>query len=259
MTLPNNLLENAGNLRDAVLLIVSVIYFIGYITWASYSYFRRLGTVRALDAQYFVIGIPVVLLMALVISVMSSLGLWLDSWNSFLQGLGSQVRLTIGVGLAGLVLLLAYFLLKSKSIYSYRPYILIIAMLTTWLFIPDSGGLLRVASHITFILVTLATFAFITTLYVTIIYERIPHTLGGGKTRTACLDLVRKALSPSLLKELTANRVGRNQSIVQSRDVTVVSISDNWVLVRVGQIKDITAPVIEIPRSAIASIIWRKD
>jgi hypothetical protein len=255
MILTNDLLRNAADLRDAVIFVASIIYIIGYITWASYSYYRRLGTVKALDAQYFVIGIPVALLMVLVLSAMSNLGIWLDSWNLYLYSLGSQFRFIIGIIFLVLGVIVILFYLRTRHKNFRLSFILAILFWIIVVLTPDSGGLLRLTSRIMLTVVTLAIFAILIVIYVTRVYELIPHTLGGGKCRTARFDLIKRAISPTLLKQLAANRVG-NHSIIQSRDVTVVSISDNWVLVRVGQVQDTSAPIIELPRTSIASVIW---
>jgi hypothetical protein len=202
-----------------------------------------------------VIGFPVTLVMILVLAAMPNLGIWLDSWNLYLYSLGSQLRLIISIIFLVLNAIVSLFFLRAIRKNLWRSFLLLILFWIIVVLMPDSGGFLRLTSRIALIAITLVTFAIIIVIYVTRIYEFIPHTLGGGKCRTARFDLIKKTVSPSLLKQLAATRVG-NHSIIQSRDVTVVSISDNWILVRIGQLQDVTTPIIELPRSSIASIIW---
>ena len=51
-------LQGLGEARDGILVSIAVIYILGFLSWATYSWRRHLGFVPILEAQYLVAGIP---------------------------------------------------------------------------------------------------------------------------------------------------------------------------------------------------------
>lgn len=259
MAISDDLLKNAANLRDAVIFLASIIYVIGYITWSLYSNYRKLGTVKALDAQYFVIGIPVTIIMILAIPVISKLITWVDFWYQYLFSLDWKYLTTTARILNLLIVSIVIAARRSRETQknSRSRYILYMMLgFFILVLIPVTDIFSRWITNFVLTVLTLLIFGFVIKFYVTKVYEIIPHNLGGGKFRVARFDLIKDVISPFVLKELVAHQV--DDAIVQSRDVTVVSTSDNWILIRIGKIQDIDIPIIEIPRTSIASIVWQK-
>jgi hypothetical protein len=255
MLLTDEFLKNAADLRDVVIFLASIIYIIGYVTWASYSYYRKLGTVKALDAQYFVIGIPVAIIIILVVTILSKLSIWIDAWYQYLSRLDLEVTVIAIIVLNALTVITATNAIRTFHKNPRRSSILIMISWFAAVLIPDSGGFLRLTANVVLVALTLVIFGAVIIIYVTRIYELIPHSLGGGRCRTARLDLMKDKISSALLKELASNPAD-NHPIIRSCDVTVVSVSDSWMLIRIGKIQDVSAPIIELPRTSIASIAW---
>jgi len=95
MTSGYDWLANAGNIRDAILIISSCIYVTGYLAWAFYSTIRNLGTVRVLDAQYFAIGFPVFCLIVLFVTISIKLWAWADVWRAYALRLNPSVLFSL--------------------------------------------------------------------------------------------------------------------------------------------------------------------
>ncbi|AKD54039.1 hypothetical protein [Spirosoma radiotolerans] len=52
------LLKRLTRFRENILVILSIIYGIGYFSWSIYAYKESLGVVSAVEVQYFVSGLP---------------------------------------------------------------------------------------------------------------------------------------------------------------------------------------------------------
>lgn len=67
-------LRELGEYRDALLVIVTLVYLLGYLSWAFYAGTNHLGLVPAVDAQYLVAGIiPSVILVVGLVLVLGQL------------------------------------------------------------------------------------------------------------------------------------------------------------------------------------------
>ena len=64
-------LRSLGRYRDAFLVLASIVYVVGFVIWSIVAWRRGLGPMPVLDAQYFVAGIPPLLAITAVLSVIA--------------------------------------------------------------------------------------------------------------------------------------------------------------------------------------------
>jgi hypothetical protein len=85
-----------GLYRDAVLLITSADYVLGYIVWATLAYRERLGPLPVLDAQYFIAGAPVLIVAVLCVLILfaanKALSRWIGSMLFFVPATQENTR-----------------------------------------------------------------------------------------------------------------------------------------------------------------------
>jgi len=62
--------KTLAELRELGMILVAIMYIIGYVTWSAYAYQIGLGPMPALDAQYFVAGALILILFGASIAIM---------------------------------------------------------------------------------------------------------------------------------------------------------------------------------------------
>ena len=72
--------KTVGEYRDAVLVLISVDYLLGYFSWSYYAAKNHLGLIPALDAQYLVAGVLPTLILAIGIGLVL-LHVWFSRWT----------------------------------------------------------------------------------------------------------------------------------------------------------------------------------
>src|SRR4051812_14103708 len=51
------LMKRVGTLRDGLLVLSGILYFLGYATWSLNAWRNKLGLLPAIESQYFIAGI----------------------------------------------------------------------------------------------------------------------------------------------------------------------------------------------------------
>ena len=95
-------LKIAGELRDGFLVIAAICYFFGYIVWAITAYRNDLGLLPALDFQYFVAGVPPLLVLLGLYYIVVG-GKWLQNMaQDWLVSPATRGKLFLSLAMVGL-------------------------------------------------------------------------------------------------------------------------------------------------------------
>jgi hypothetical protein len=109
--------EKLGKSRDGILVLIGIIYFLGYISWANYAQVHALGLLPALDAQYLAAGI----LPTIVLAAAGLLAMGIREYSRRTLNAPSARRrkfATIVVRIAGSVILVGFI---AKALTRGRP------------------------------------------------------------------------------------------------------------------------------------------
>ncbi len=251
-------------LRDGALVAIAVIYFAGYITWALVARIYGLGSVSVFDTQYFVAGFPIVFIVGLLIYVFSPLYKIIKKcWPEYLE---KSKNKKLVVFLLTILFSISYFLLIIVLIY--RDVIPFYSIIGTGIsiivifcllllsyseseFFNKSG--FRVLAQCLLLLFIVSCFL-ITMIYYSSLYIKIPQSMGGGKPQLALLDVKTSELSEETLNALYKKPVN-GQKIVRTNQVSIVHSNKQSVII-LFFIQNSEVAMLELPRSAIAAIIW---
>lgn len=244
-------------MRDAVLMLVSAVYVVGLVTWAMYTHMNRMGSVRALDAQYFVIGAPLSIVIGVSVVILVYLHGWLKVWNDYLRRFtGGKLFSWLDV-LSLAVLAVAWIVLRRTK----RVQVALTAaflMCTVAVLSPSrSSAALVISTVMGTLFVGAGTVAIVAT-YVRWAFPRIPHALGGGQPRRAHLDLKVHDLSKELVVRLINQTppVETAVGIIRSAEVEIIALNDNSAVVR-ARLDDGTLQLVELRRDSIIAITWK--
>lgn len=100
--------KHLGEVRDSLLVLASVLYFLGYLSWAFYAWEHQLGLLPVLDAQYFAAGVfPALIILGFCIFVklLAALSRWIKEQPS-----GQQETIGKLMGSAMTILMIAGFI-----------------------------------------------------------------------------------------------------------------------------------------------------
>ncbi|MBI2620330.1 MAG: hypothetical protein HYW57_09625, partial [Ignavibacteriales bacterium] len=281
-----DLLKAVGEFRDGFLVTAGVFYFFGYIVWGIHAYRNEMGLLPALDFQYFVAGIPTVLVLfglwgifVVFRKLKQAIRIWIGESPT-----GAKLFLCwvmVGLGAIAIFLIMAHDsewfeavfpgLRHSNSFVIFLGFLVIVSAL----FLPPKGS---VAAHrnsydgglrelvnalssipVAFIralswiyaplfMVGLAALAFI---YVLEIYPIIPQEFGGARPRSVFLDIVKSELSSDTFEEIippSADNTGG--PVMRSQKVEVLFSGGDVLLVRSERGK-----VYEIIKNAVKAVI----
>jgi hypothetical protein len=220
-------IRGLGKFRDGLLVLVTVVYVLGYLVWSIHAWVNNLGLLPALEPQYLAAGIPLALILSLA---------WLGYkvLKRILEKI--QVRLNLllkrhGIlcrGFAFLCVVGSLFLFHVAEKYKLptivsaeqaRSLILkdnmvtfaaaVLLLLGLWVF--GSTGFARVLALFYFFLyLSLAI-----VLYMFGIYPHLRQEFGGLRPRCAYVDLVRDQVSEPLQKQLLPESAIQSKVAVQ--------------------------------------------
>src|SRR5262245_60573675 len=83
-------------LRDGSVAIVAVLYIFGFATWSFRSWMLNLGRIEAFDPQYFVAGIPALLLLIITLIALVVAYSFAPSWAEWLRYRKKRTRVIWG-------------------------------------------------------------------------------------------------------------------------------------------------------------------
>ncbi len=273
-----NYLEHASKARDVALTLVLVIYALGFITWAVYSWWIGLSFIKVADMRYLLAGVPSFIFLASL---------------AFLYRLAAQLRtyqrLIIVLSIMAVIAVVTYRLAARGELFPARldgPLLLLgrwqgllLAYSRSWhgagtilgLTVMYVVGLAEIIGRTNVttrlrqfqIFATVAVIASSVTLIIFVysvsLYPSIPQELGGAQPRCARVALKTDVVDPELLKILTGEDTKPDKKTVIA-DVTILYSSETTLLVSNSLVDlmhlwiDIDA--IEIPQNAVAGIAW---
>ena len=254
-----------GDIRDGILVGASALYLLGYFGWAVFAWGFQLGVAPAFQAQYFVAGLPLLVVVALATAAAVLLRrLLIQRWPDWFGKRNRSTKLILVISVA-LVTLLAALLQYAFPDYNFtltrRPLWFTFAVTMVFLF-----GLLLLATplgaegvegvgYTLLLYASVAILAVVPYTYLALfLYPRVPQFFGGGKPRCAHLDLYAERFSPETLSELVADPATAGE-VARSKEVGLIFSSGEAVYVFVPR-----APQefkrYEIKRGDVSAIEW---
>jgi hypothetical protein len=108
-------LQHLGKIRDGLLVIGALLYGFGFVSWAIYAYLHNLGPIPGLDAQYFVAGIPILIIIIICGWISYIIGwlytsLWFKIYNE------GSIKFKITSNSFFLILFILCWILLSKAV-----------------------------------------------------------------------------------------------------------------------------------------------
>ena len=208
--------SSLGDIRDGILVGASALYLLGYFGWAVFAWGFQLGVAPAFQAQYFVAGLPLLVVVALATAAAVLLRrLLIQRWLGWFGKRNRSTKLVLVISVA-LVTLLAALLQYAFPDYNFtltrRPLWFTFAVAMVFLL-----GLLLLATplgtegvegvgYTLLLYASVAILAVVPYIYLILsLYPRVPQFFGGGKPRCAYLDLYTERFSPEILSELVAD------------------------------------------------------
>lgn len=239
-----NSLKHFGGVRDGLLVIGAILYGVGYIAWSLHASIYHLGPVSGLDAQYFIAGIPV--LLVLIIGWLLGkmlLQVVFVRWPAWYSRRSRAVQIFLTVAALSItVYCLAHSLLNSAT-WRRRatPADFIFALIAG-----VAALLVRLPGHRDLILARLKTESVIliavlaggTALigalaYLTFIYPRIPQVLGGAEPRRAVLAIATDKIPPEVARSIAGREVTQDEKVFTTLPVFVYQEAGDALLVSI--------------------------
>lgn len=104
--------KQLGEMRDGFLILGSIIYLFGYLTWFIFSSLKNFGPVPALDLQYFVTGIPSLLVIIIAIFIIKyAKKFYISLWPRWYQRRKEKTKYLISILLAILLCIIIIFII----------------------------------------------------------------------------------------------------------------------------------------------------
>jgi hypothetical protein len=268
-----SLLRHLGQVRDGLLVLGGILYIAGYSSWAFFASTNGLGPLPALQPQYFVSGVPVIVfMMVAAFSIRIGHIAYARQWPAWISSKSTKVRrvvLAIIVSLAmilfGLYLKLLFGLKDADGPISDWKVLGIIAVgfcglaLVPLVRIESLIRLTSFYSKFIYAMVVLLSI-FFTMLYLKELHPLIPFEMGGPRPRAAILDLVRGKLSEDTALRLIPKENINKAQIIASRRVWIYFSSSSTVMLSAMDPMHSHSPeLLELDRSAIVAIRWLRE
>ncbi len=249
-------LRKIGAFRDSFLVAASLIYILGYVVRASHAAANNLGSLPAIESQYFTAGIvPLAILISVwfIIQLVTRFRQRLYSWMRLSSDSMSRkiVRGILGIYLIGMIIIFMIEPLRNWALLGLPAFLFV-----DFIFFRDDN--MRMISSVYTYAIPLF-FAFVAlVLYIFVIFPIVPQELGGVRPRCAFLDVVAEQLSQetrsALLPPGMQNQASR---VIHSVQTDVLFSGDNFLLVRPVPSQGASEIVIyEIRRDALQAITW---
>lgn len=265
---PKTGLQRLGELRDPLLVLVTLVYGVGYLVWSIHAYQENLGLLPALEPQYLAAGaIPVLILWAawrgrrLPKSLVESVS------DRVQRAKGRQVWVYFGIGISAFVG--AYLVLSLARKYSITTgmsadaarwavfkqnlwaVVANILLITAFLI----AGAKWFAKALLYFMAFIYAF-FVLIAYLFVIYPNIPQEFGGVRPRCAYLDITRNQISEPMQKELfPEDALKSNESVARSVKLQNYFADKEIMLVRPYD-ADRKRSVLEIRKSVVQAVTW---
>jgi hypothetical protein len=231
-------LQWIGALRDGLIAAGTIVYLLGYLSWAFYAWTHELGVIPALDAQYFLAGLyPFAVLVAFYFLARGLI--WLFGWLSTDLSPG-QKKLGWTLQTFGAVLLFVGMFGSNAMPAEWAQWATISAF--------AGGGVMTVAAFFSrqegdrrfqkfqlglmWFGSVLGT-VFLINIYLASWFPQLPHEWGGPSPRLVQFDLDTTQLSktsrPVLLPDAAA---AETAGIHRSRDLHLIFDGSDFVLVK---------------------------
>jgi hypothetical protein len=259
-------IKSLGEYRDAVLVVASLVYLLGYLSWAFFAAQNNLGLVPALDAQYLVAGVLPTLILAAGVAL-AGLQLRLSKWSSadpspnrykwgtrltvagfglviggfliarFLTGKAENIL--VGVATIGAYLAMAGSLFQgSRSGKFFRYY----GLAVLWMLVASIPPILLLA-------------------YFEKVFPHVPAAIGGPAPRCVFVDLATKELSAETLASLLPQDLAAPApmpglpEVRQTRALELLFTSPEFVMLRVKATdQQPRGPVYSVAKDAIQAL-----
>lgn len=188
------LMEKIGDLRDGLLVVVGLLYILGYVAWSLHALVNNLGLLPALQAQYFVAGIvpAIVILMACAaVGYSVKLARKLQEWVSGRPAVSAILALSV----VALPWLSDRIPIVPRWISSAVFYVAILVIIFT-VYPPRWSRRFILSFGTTYGLLGVI-------LAMSVVYPAIPQDLGGVRPRCAFLDIFKGRVSKEMLRVLS--------------------------------------------------------
>jgi hypothetical protein len=247
-------LKQLGDARDGVLVVASCVYIVGYMTWAIYCWRHHLGSARALDMQYFVIGGPVALAFALLVATIrqSRRALAAVLRRYYLLRPRTQRTIVLIAGGGASVLALAK-VIGGDRVNDGVVLPIAIAFVFIQTLITDPKREVPLMARFYLVAVSLALATSFIVFYVTRAYEHIPQAFGGGRPRRAVLELKAADLSPAMLRRLASLPAPGTAMTVSDEVLVLARLSESLIVAPPNS----SGEVVELRDETIVGIVWR--
>jgi hypothetical protein len=267
-----------GKLRDPLLVLTSIDYAVGYAVWSNLAYKLGIGAPAVLDAQYFIAGAPIlIVLVVVVLGLLSSAPLG-ERWRTFLSSKSRRTQHVVAISLiVATVLSLTVTVVLTWQLpericelyqsCSMQPELAALAALVVSTILTFLLGYSRIGRstrdhrvervYLAFMILGLGFLAII--VFVAIVYPRLPQAIGGAKPRCAILDIRAAEVSNSTLIELGSETAETPESVVKSGRLNVYYATQQSLAVSLNVIGEEGARgdiVVELPRAAVKATIW---
>lgn len=269
------LLQGLAQLRDGFLIGAGVVYLLGYVVWSWNAYQNDLGLLPALEAQYFVAGIPPALILVALYFALPAVIRFsnaLPSWFNPKVAKSASLRRRVVDGILGgsfvLVIGLAAVLSEDQLTWAIVAWLLAGMFLLPLSLAADEANqpnatprttaprskLGRLWSMVSerrdqiarliprwlrtfyFCYIVTALAAGGISLYVRIGYVNLPQEFGGLRPRCAYLDIEHEQVSAETLSEIAPHDArGPDAGVIRSSKVEVLFSGGGMLLVRPGE------------------------
>ena len=251
--------KRIGELRDGFLVLITGVYLLGYLCWASYAWQNNIGLLPALDAQYLAAGV-VPALVVIVFYFLSYMLLRLYRWLSteLPPKLQKASRVIGNMGLA-VLLICALGQMLPEQVASWLT-IGAVAGLLIWVasafFRRGDGWFIRgLGLYYLWSYLIIGTFWVMAT-YMVQWFPEMPQEFGGPSPRLVQLDLATEHLSKETMQALLpAGKLAAPKEVSRSRDVYLFFEGNDFILVKMTkEPSSNSGPVFKIRKEAIKSI-----
>jgi hypothetical protein len=268
-------LKRLGLARDGLLIVGATLYGAGYVSWSFYAWVRHLGPVPAFESQYFIAGVPVVIVILAGWRVGISVSrFYTAAWPRWFRSRPERTQWIIAVGVLMITIEDFSFLMLNgwsgrgsgdlgRLLLGYFGTMGLGLVFLLFRF-PGAAGVHPVvdkfanyqASAIVHIYITMTAVLF-AVLYLVVLYPKLPQSFGGAAPRPALLDVLVERLPESTIQMLAGRAARTNEKALTSVEVAVYREDSQSILISVKTLgDDRSRDLIELKQESLAAIHW---
>ena len=254
--------KNIGEYRDALLVLISVDYLLGYFSWSFYAAENDLGLLPALDTQYLVAGVLPTLILAAGVAL-AALHVWFWKWTatdpSEKRFRSATILSNLGAGLGVTGFVAGRFLADTAGedwavlVAIVGAYVL---MLGTILLGPRGWAGLRYYGLGVLWIVVLAVPLVLVLFYFERLFPYVPASLGGPSPRCVFVDLATDSVSSDTVAALVSTEPPvslPNAGVRRTRELDLLFSGPEFVMVRLEAQRP-RGPVYALTKDAIRAL-----